>query len=216
MNFVAHYYCHHRADNHFNFGLLFPDLLGIMDRKFKLTHFERQYLGGDPALLLGIDHHKLADGLWHNGDYFTKKTAKIHKVLSLYGMDKPPYRPFFMCHVILELLIDRHLVLNMPQVANDMYEDLESINETFLSGLFNSPQRTETFKLFFARFVANRYTLSYASNEMFVYALNRLFSRANQPALPDLQMGIFVEQIDELVVQDYLTPLDEIAHVQID
>lgn len=216
MNFVAHYYCHHSTDPNFNFGLLFPDFLGIVDRKFKLSHFEKQYQGGNQALLLGIAHHKLADSLWHQGTYFVQKTAEMHGLLRFFGLDQPPYRPFFMCHVMLELLIDRHLVRNTPQVAHDMYHALEAVSHDFLGGLFQSSQRAEAFRQFFSKFVANRYTLSYANNEMFVYALNRLFTRAKQPTLPSLQTDTFVERFDELVVQDYLKPLDEIAHAQID
>jgi hypothetical protein len=215
MNFISHYYCHGGTSHEFNFGLLFPDFLGIVDRNYKLNQFLDDYDGGSTEFILGIKHHQLADELWHYGDYFNEKTNAIKSLLKEYNMVERPFRPFFMTHVMLEILLDRTIVKHERQVAISLYESLEQIDPIFIEGLFKNQEVNMRFQGFFKNFTENRYTLSYANNEKYIYALNRLFARVKHPAIELVETDNFVAQLDEIVSKDYKIPLQEISNERI-
>ncbi|MFY0672839.1 MAG: hypothetical protein JXQ87_05520 [Bacteroidia bacterium] len=215
MNFISHFYCHGGLSNEFNFGLLFPDFLGIVDRRYKLNQFLSDYSGGNSEFVLGVKHHQLADELWHYGDYFNQKTEAIKNVLKIHNMVDRPFRPFFMTHVMLELLLDRTIVRQEQEVAISLYESLEKIESKFLDELFNDRVLSSRFRGFFENFTENRYTLSYAYNEKFIYALNRLFERVKHPAIELQETDSFVLQLDEIISKDYKIPLQEISNERI-
>ncbi|MBI1184989.1 hypothetical protein GC194_12005 [bacterium] len=215
MNFLSHYYCHRSASPHFNFGLLFPDFLGIVSRDYKLHAFEKDYRSPDDDFYRGMKHHELADSLWHYHPYFNEKTHQIKALLAAFGMKDKPYRPFFMTHVMLELLLDRQLVLHENAIALSMYESLDEVEQDFVAQLFTKDDLQQKFQAFFQNFRKNRYVLSYADNEMFVYALNRLFSRVNHPHIQTHEKDIFVSELDKIVENDYKQPLDAISNEKI-
>lgn len=215
MNFISHYYCHGGTSHEFNFGLLFPDFLGILDRSYKLNQFLENYHGGNAEFISGIKHHQLADEMWHYGNYFNEKTKEIKKILKNYEMVDKPYRPFFMTHVMLEILLDRTIVIHEKQVAISLYESLEKVDSEFLDSLISQDELKARFSSFFESFTENRYTLSYANNEKFIYALNRLFARVKHPSIELLETDNFVQQLDEVISKDYKLPLKEISNERV-
>ncbi len=215
MNFISHFYCHQTDSPYHNFGLHFPDFLGIVNREYKLTQFLTDYQGNCEEFLIGIKNHIRADEIWHSHIYFKEKTEQIKKVLADFEMLEKPYRPFFMTHVMLEILLDRAIILNEQQVAINMYQSLEKCDLNFLKALFVDEKSNDKFNRFFHEFLKNRYTLTYADNEMFIYALNRLFSRVNHPAINIAETDKFVSQLDEIVSKDYTVPLQEISNERI-
>ncbi|MGB0430683.1 MAG: hypothetical protein ACPGLV_09435, partial [Bacteroidia bacterium] len=159
MNFISHFYCHRATSPIHNFGLHFPDFIGIVDRNLKLN----TYLGGydlkNQQFLLGIKNHLKADEIWHNHTFFKAKTRLIKEVLKQYGISDKPYRPFFMTHVMLEILLDRAIIRYEKQVAEDMYLSLEKCDDVFLNTLFKDADISKKFMRFFNNFRTKRYAL---------------------------------------------------------
>ena len=211
MNFLSHYYVHHRSSEYFNFGLLFPDILGGFSRDLKLGIFKSQYNGGNLDFLEGVAHHELADGLWHNHAYFTVKRAEMKEILIKHGLDQLPYRPFFITHIILELLLDRMLLSEKNGLGEAMYNSLEKLPQEFLLGLFEDKEVSESFCLFFQRFLKARFVLNYIDDDKFMISLNQLFTRINQPSIAFSESNKFVQELDQLVRFDYKTVLNEIS-----
>jgi len=215
MNFLSHFYVHSRDSHEFNFGLLFPDFLGIVNRNYKLRQFQSDYDGLSKEFEQGIQYHLRADHYWHDCDFFLEKSELIKTVLERFSFNEKPYRPFFMTHVGLEILLDRHIVLNDYEVCNHMYDSLEAVPTDFIRGLFKDSTEAERMLQFFANFTAHRYVFSYANNEMFIYALNRLFSRVKHPNLSfssDKNRDKFVSQLDEVINEDYKSILETIRN----
>ena len=218
MNFLSHYNVHATESPEFNFGLLFPDFLGIISRGYKLQHFKNDFSGESPNLLLGIAHHELADGLWHQSGFFKDKCDLIKVVLSAYGFYKKPFRPFFMSHVMLEILMDRAIVRESEAHPNKMYDSLEEVGDALIQEISDVHKATSEFGRFFANFRSNRYVFSYSDNEMFIYALNRLFSRVKHPQLvftDRIQRDSFVQELDSLIEKDYHTILEDIRNERV-
>lgn len=218
MNFLSHYTVHHNSEPVFNFGLLFPDFLGIISRGYKLKQFKKDFGSKNTHFLNGIAHHELADALWHESIFFREKCAGIKKILNDFGFVDKPFRPFFMSHVMLEILLDRTIVLKEERLTDDMYTSLEAVEKELIENINEIHPATREFGRFFANFRSNRYVFSYGSNEMFIYALNRLFSRVNHPQLifeDDSQRDNFVHKLDTLIIDDYHFILEVIRNERV-
>lgn len=215
MNFLSHYHIHGTEVDEFNFGLLFPDFLGILNRSYKLSQFLHDYAGGIEPFVKGIDYHVRADAYWHGCAYFKDKCQLLKEVFQEYGFGEKPYRPFFMTHVALELLIDRQIVRDQTSLCEKMYASLAQLKQEFLQNLFQEKTETERMLSFLKNFVDNRYVFSYANNEMFVYALNRLFSRVRHPQLAfsnEENRDTFVDQLDNAINKDYTHILQTLSN----
>lgn len=218
MNFLSHHTVHAIENPEFNFGLLFPDFLGIISRSYKLKQFKKDFSKERPSLLLGIAHHELADGIWHESSFFKNKCSLIKSVLASYGFNERPFRPFFMSHVMLEILLDRAIVQASEDHADQMYRSLDAIDTDLIQQISRVNEATAEFGKFFASFRSNRYVFSYADNEMFIYALNRLFSRVHHPQLlfkDNSQRNSFVQELDELIETDYNTIVEDIRNERV-
>lgn len=214
MNFISHFYCHEKeGQDLFNFGLVFPDFLGMVSRRHKLRIFLDELKIGDEAaeFVNGIKHHEKADKIWHVHDYFAAKTEAIKNVLAEYNLTKKPYRPFFMTHVMLEILVDRMIVKHEHHKALAMYSSLQRVEDSFVKKLFIDKELSHKFLLFKSSFLEKRYALQYGHNESFIYALNRLFQRVNHPTIEMKEYHKFVKRLDSLVEHDYKTALEDIA-----
>lgn len=215
MNFLSHYHIHSREEDEFNFGLLFPDFLGIVNRSYKLGQFLNDYSNGSSAFIHGVDYHVRADAYWHSCTYFKEKCQLLKEVFQSHGFGERPYRPFFMTHVALELLIDRQIVRDQYHLGEGMYASLARVEQDFLGSLFLEKAETERMLTFLKKFVEKRYVFLYADNELFVYALNTLFSRIGHPQLAFSNAenrDTFVYQLDHAINKDYTHILETISY----
>lgn len=154
----------------------------------------------------GISLHVRADAIWHNSDYFKFKTELIGDVLRDFEFYEKPYRPFFMTHVMLEILLDRMLLLQKPDLATGMYNSLEGLEKQWIIQLFSNEKLSENMPKFVSNFTDSRYVYKYSDNAHFIYALNRLFKRVGLPGFEFQdhdERDIFVNRLDHCINTDY-------------
>jgi hypothetical protein len=186
MNYLTHYLVDHKPGNPpYNFGLALPDLVNTVQRGWKPAK-ENNFANADVAvkeIWLGYQQHIAADARFHNLPIFTEETRRLRLELEKAGLDVPGVRLFFTAHVLLELLIDRHIVKTRAQVAALFYEHIESIKETEIEAFFtvSGTSGPSNFFEFFTRFRESRYLLKYSEDLGLLYAINRLQGRTGQP-----------------------------------
>lgn len=206
MNFLSHFYLDGSNDHKLNFGLLFPDFLGIIDRSVKVHQLLPEIDEKEESFKHGISLHVRADAIWHNSDYFKFKTELIGDVLRDFEFYEKPYRPFFMTHVMLEILLDRMLLLQKPDLATGMYNSLEGLEKQWIIQLFSNEKLSENMPKFVSNFTDSRYVYKYSDNAHFIYALNRLFKRVGLPGFEFQdhdERDIFVNRLDHCINTDY-------------
>lgn len=180
--------------------------MGMIQRKvrphhiFKLTKDTHQ----NAAILQGMQQHLATDAWWHSSEYFAKKQDSIKKVLHTYHLAQKPFRPFFMTHVMCELLIDRQLVIHHPFWVEDFYTSLEKIPPHMVDSIFVHFGLQHKMNTFLSRFCRDRFLIKYGENEGFQYALNRLFSRVGHPpiALTGNSFSALLQELDN-TLKDY-------------
>ncbi|MCB0736907.1 MAG: hypothetical protein KDC92_05285 [Bacteroidetes bacterium] len=213
MNFLSHYKTDGSQNHQQNFGLLLPDFLGIVNRKLKMHHL----LEGarETEVVKGIKLHLRADDYWHSSKFFIQKNELIKKVLIDFDFVEKPYRPFFMTHVILELLLDRALVLQNETLCHNMYGSIEKFERSWLNYLNIDGATVDKLENFVESFIKYRYVFQYANNEQYIYALNRLFQRVRHPELEftsENELNIFVTALDSTIQNDYENIFHEIRN----
>jgi hypothetical protein len=178
MNFISHFYFFKKGqDPYYNCGLIFPDWLAAYNK----TKFQLQILTqntNEERLEAGIQNHLLGDKMFHGSDYFREQTHGIKLLLEKSTLDKDQFRFSFLAHIILEMMIDRLLLLKDPNIGTSFYDNLDSCDDNLLLyfALRNS-RVDEGFLTLIQKFKRHRFILQYIKTDVFVYSLNRSIGR---------------------------------------
>lgn len=208
MNFLAHFYFDGRRDSpYYNLGLVLPDLMGMVQRGWKIG--KHQLADSDnpqhQQLVEGVSRHLAMDDWFHDTNFFQEGHSVAKTVMKKAAIQYPPYRVSFLSHIILELMLDRILVKHEPGMVSRFYSELAIVKIDELRRFFYElgVPFNENFQAFYRKFIGKRYALNYANNEAFVEALNNISNRVGQPRitphlsqnlyqfLPDLELTIF-------------------------
>ena len=141
MNFLSHYYLHNdKDDNYFTVGLTLPDILSIHSRKMRVSEkFFRsldysQYHSNIKSLAAGMICHYHIDRWFHTTDFFRNHL----------GLLQEEYRKYygkllseFHTHILLEIFVDRFLLVHYPGIADEFYKSYRQMDFTELVDFFN-------------------------------------------------------------------------------
>jgi len=175
MNFIAHYHFYKSDDCYYNLGLVLPDLV----KSFCKTHLKPSEPLVHPSLNnlnQGSIVHLNADKLFHNSFYFT--TCEKH--LSEIADTKAQWpRKWFLNHLLCEILLDRIIIDQYPNIVEQFYKDLKSVNTEQVALYLkktgvNNPQN---FNEGLDRFVSAQFIFDYINNEKIILALSRVYRR---------------------------------------
>jgi hypothetical protein len=185
MNYLTHFLIDHKKDNpNYNFGLALPDLVNISRRGWRAESQSFPVLNKNVnEIWNGYQQHFAADAQFHNSELFEKHSKRLRKEFEDQGLNQPGIRLFFVGHVLLEMLLDRHIVKTRRGIADMFYDQLNLVIYSDIESFFMAAGDTipEKFLEFFERFKDSKYLYSYAENEGMFYALNRLLRRTGQP-----------------------------------
>ncbi|MFN0202459.1 MAG: hypothetical protein ACKVTZ_13120 [Bacteroidia bacterium] len=181
---MSHYFLDQQIENHhFILGVCSPDLISIFNRevRFKARKIEAQHLSStDYAFLQGVLRHFEVDAVFHSCQFFEEETQFISLQLKeIFG--DVARRRFFVAHILLELLIDKILIAQNPNLVDDFYLRFEKI------GIPPLVQMSEALALmplpsydnFLEKFLSNQYLYHYSEAEYICFVLKRLLHRVH-------------------------------------
>lgn len=180
LNYFSHYYFDHipSEPNH-NFGLSLPDFVRnfIKGKKLKPEHIP---LFEDPQFRLlaeGTHKHFERDHRFHNSAYFKQSENDLKAILLPVFKELKIGRYWFAAHVLSEMMIDRVLMKQHPEMLNRFYLDLQNSDGSTINTFLNACgiEDVETFETRFERFQSSQYLRQYVYDEAMVYSLNRIF-----------------------------------------
>jgi acyl carrier protein phosphodiesterase len=193
MNFLAHFYFD-GVDGapSYNLGLVLPDLMGMVRRGWKLkqSHLQNHVIPVHKAIASGASAHLQMDDWFHKTDFFIRGRSLVKATLEEAGVTYPPYRPGFLSHVLLELLLDRLIVLHYTSMVSKFYRELAIVSVDWVRSFFESINLTfdDNFPAFFTQFINNQFAFRYAYDTPLLEALNQIAKRVSQPVFKDDQM----------------------------
>lgn len=178
MNYLSHFYFFNKPNTpYYNCGLVFPDWLGAYKRK-RLSKNLIIDTANEQELAAGIEHHFLGDRIFHGSEYFKEHAHGIKLILEKTSMNKDLFRFSFISHVILEMMIDRLLLLKHPHLGTQFYDNLDACDDTqLLYFAQRNSSADEGFKTMVEKFKHYRFILGYVNTGNFVYSLNRIIGR---------------------------------------
>ena len=185
MNYLTHYLIDQKEGKpNYNFGLALPDLINISKRGWRPVNHNFPVADKNiNDIWEGFQQHYAADAKFHNSEIFDANTRRIRLELEKAGLNQPGIKLFFVAHVMLEMMIDRHIILTRATIAQQFYADLEMVSNEDIHGFFHASGHPvpDRFFEFFNRFKESKYLYRYADDEGIFFALNRLLKRTGQP-----------------------------------
>jgi hypothetical protein len=173
-------------------GTALPDWLGVVDRGARVrSRRAAEFIkDSDPQVATFargiVQHHD--DDRWFHG---TQAFAELSLQLTVLCRDSLPgdagFRPSFLGHILVELLLDSALAADDPARLHAYYAALESLDPAALEAIVNriTPRPVEHFGWFLERFCRERFLFDYAEDAKLLFRLNQVLRRVKLPALPE-------------------------------
>jgi hypothetical protein len=191
MNYLAHGW-RFTGDPYFLAGTAAPDWLNVVDRKMRLrSRTAVQFVEhGDPvvaALARGIVQHHADDDWFHQNAAF----AELSWSFTVEVRDRLPkddgFRPSFVGHILVELLLDATLAEDDPRRLDDYYDALSQLDTVATQGAINAlaTRTSDRIALLIPRFLSERFLYDYLDDGKLLTRLNHVMRRVGLPLLPE-------------------------------
>src|SRR5436190_5398614 len=195
MNYLAHGW-RFAEQPYLLAGTAVPDWLSVVDRKMRAR-------GRTAALFLEHEHQPLAElarGIvqhHHDDDWFHQTTAfnELSLAFTMQIRDVLPaddgFRPSFLGHILVELLLDATLTEEEPARLDRYYAALSQADPAFLQAAINrlSTRQSDKVAYLVTRFLQERFLYDYLEDGKLLVRLNHVIKCVGLPQLPgDLKM----------------------------
>ena len=188
------------GDPYFLSGTAVPDWLSVVDRKVRVrSRTAAEFVGADDpqvaAIARGIVQHHHDDAWFHNSRAFAELnlqfTVAIRDIL-------PPdegFRPSFLGHILVELLLDSALIEDNPSLLDAYYETLESVDASSIADAVGHVAGCDlsVLGLFIPAFIHERFLYDYSDDTTLLYRLNNVMQRVRLPQIQQALCGFFPE-----------------------
>ena len=191
MNYFAHAY-RFLDDPYFAAGTGVPDWLSVADRqvRVRLARVEAFLKEAEPqaaAVARGVAQHLRDDARFHETRAFAETcyrlTATVRDVLG----GERGFRPAFLGHLLLEVLLDSSLIAEDPGRLETYYRVLDGVDalavQAVVNRLANCP--TERLAPMIELFRVERILCDYAEDARLLVRLNQVMHRVGLDPLPE-------------------------------
>ncbi len=142
MNFLSHFYFDRNQSPEFVLGIAFPDMIGDFskdyNRAFKNIELTNSFSKPAIDLILGVHKHYKLDAIFHNAPLFHKHCTLLKEELQNSPIkDKMP-RLFIVVHILVELLLDRYLIMKNTSLIDDYYRKIEQADLTIINEVYTA------------------------------------------------------------------------------
>jgi hypothetical protein len=167
MNYLAHGW-RYSDEPYVLAGTAAPDWLSVIDRKTRLRSRRAVEFVADSdpvvaAIARGIVQHHIDDGWFHATPTFNELSLQFAVEIRELLPGDEGFRPSFLGHIIIELLLDRALAEDEPQLLERYYAALGRLNSSetqrVISHLATRP--VDRIAALIPRFVEERFLYDY-------------------------------------------------------
>ena len=192
MNFLSHYY-HESPSNdpYFVAGVILPDILSNYSHRsgevVKLFVHKLQ----DPdspeqeSLQRGVKRHYEIDGYFHESRFFEENTSAISSLIKTRDFSCFEKRLYAVSHVMLEIMLDRKILIEDRAACENMYSMLEKVN-------------SEEVREHFDRFRSLKFIYDYTFDLRLVELMNGLNKRLGNKAFSENDRELFKLTIHDI------------------
>jgi hypothetical protein len=200
------YFAHGRAfvhDPYFLAGTALPDWLSIVDRQVRVRAKRAKEFVNDrnpvlAAIAHGVVRHHADDDWFHQTPAFHELnvafSAQVRQcLLGDTAADDGGYRPAFLGHILIEILLDAVLIEQEPQRLDAYYAAVASIDPAEVERAVNcmAAKSTDRVAALVPRFLSERFLYDYADDVKLLHRLNQVMRRVRLPMLPASLLDLF-------------------------
>jgi len=197
MNYLAHGW-RFVDEPYFLAGTAAPDWMSVIDRKVRLRSRTAAEFVSDAdrvvaAVARGIVQHHEDDTWFHGTLAFNELSLAF--ALEIRGVlpGDEGFRPSFLGHILVELLLDNCLAEDEPRRLDDYYAALSQIDTTAteqaISQLATKP--VDQITTLIPRFINERFLYDYRDDGKLLTRLNHIMRRVRLPAIPESLIELF-------------------------
>lgn len=197
------YFAHGRPfldDPYFVAGTAVPDWLSVVNRKVRARErfAARLVSDEDPqvaAVARGVVQHHRDDDWFHQTRAFAELSLSFTVAIRDRLQPDAGFRPSFLGHILVELLLDATLIGEQPQRLDEYYRVLDSLDPYVVSRAVNrmTTRPTGMLPMFIPRFSAERFLYDYLDDGKLLFRLNNVMRRVKLPPLPASLASYFPE-----------------------
>jgi hypothetical protein len=187
-------------DPYFLAGTAVPDWLRVSDRgvRVRVAHAEPFVDDPDPRVARvagGIVQHHRDDGRFHANRAFAELSLALGGLLRARLPTDLGFRPHFLGHILVEILLDAELIAERPQRLEAYYAAIERLEPHVVEQAVNqiAPRPARRLSLFIPMFSRERFLFDYADDGKLLFRLNQVMRRVGLPQLPAELAGSFGE-----------------------
>lgn len=191
MNYFAHGYTF-LDDPYFLAGTAVPDWLSVVDRRMRArSKRAKQFVEHEDkrvaAIASGVIQHHHDDRWFHRTRAFAELqlqlTASVRGILPA----DDGFRPTFLGHILVEILLDADLIAESPAVLDAYYAALDQIDPAVVADVVNrmATRQSDLLATFIPKFRSVRFLYDYVQDEKLTWRLNHVMRRVELPPLPD-------------------------------
>lgn len=190
MNFLSHGF-RYLDQPYVVAGTAVPDWLSVVDRKIRTRskHALPLTQSSDAAtrdVAIGIMHHHRDDLWFHSSRLFAETTLGFAVELRDQLPGDEGFRPSFVGHILIEILMDSALIARDPALADRYYDVIRSVSAEKVQEVVNQVAKSSTTGLapVILRFTDVRFLYDYLDNDKLLMRLNQIMVRVGLPLLP--------------------------------
>jgi len=202
LNYFAHYYFDHKQDSEIhNFGLALPDFVRNFIKGSRLKPVLDADFDDDNLQQLhnGTLKHIQRDAHFHGSQFFKKASSRIGGMVGAAFNEAGIPRVWWGAHLLTEMMLDRVLIKENPELIGRFYEDLENSSEQIVGEYMTKNGIVNTSEFFkrLNRFRELRYLLRYTEDDAMVFSLSRVYLYAGvSPEWNSAQAALVIPQME--------------------
>jgi hypothetical protein len=197
----VNYFAHGREfldSPYFLAGTAVPDWLNVVDRRMRVRGKTAARFVDHPdprqaALAAGVVQHHEDDRWFHQTRAFVEMCARFSQQLRELLDDHGGFRPSFLGHILVELLLDAELIRDDPARVDTYYEVLGQTDPEFLGEGVNlmATRTSDRLAPLILLFCRERFLYDYGEDASLLRRLNHVMRRVELPQLPETLVEFF-------------------------
>jgi hypothetical protein len=203
VNVAMNYFAHGRHfvdDPYFLAGTAVPDWLSVVDRKVRARSKLAAKLVDDKdervaAIARGVVQHHHDDAWFHQTRAFAELSLDFTVTIRDLLAPDDGFRPSFLGHILVEILLDAALIAERPQRLDAYYQALHDVSPQVVNDAVKrmTVRQTDLLTALIPRFSAEQFLYDYADDAKLLMRLNHVMNRVRLPQLPDALSSVFSE-----------------------